>query len=210
MATTTPNYGWPVPTSTDYVKDGATAIEALGDAIDSTVFGLPTGGQTLIATATLSAATAISFTSIPTTYKHLKIIFLDVRSTSGYWQMTLNNVTTGSYYRTTCSTTSVTGGNLLENSAGVGATSSKLAIIPQTFTASGNGTADGYVEVNNYSSTTVARNGNYAVTGYVAPDYYCNIGAYNYSNNGTAITRVDFVRSGSQTVTGTIQLWGIK
>ncbi len=38
MATTTPNYGWPVPTSTDYVKDGATAIEALGDAIDATVF----------------------------------------------------------------------------------------------------------------------------------------------------------------------------
>jgi hypothetical protein len=43
MATTTPNYGWPVPTSTDYVKDGATAIEALGDAIDATVFGLATG-----------------------------------------------------------------------------------------------------------------------------------------------------------------------
>ena len=43
MATTTPNYGWPVPTSTDYVKDGATAIEALGDAIDATVFGLPRG-----------------------------------------------------------------------------------------------------------------------------------------------------------------------
>jgi hypothetical protein len=28
MATTTPNYGWPVPTDTDYVKDGAAAIEA--------------------------------------------------------------------------------------------------------------------------------------------------------------------------------------
>jgi hypothetical protein len=38
MATTTPNYGWPVPTSTDLVKDGATAIEALGDAIDATLF----------------------------------------------------------------------------------------------------------------------------------------------------------------------------
>jgi hypothetical protein len=48
MATTTPNYGWPVPTSTDFVKDGATAIEALGDAIDATVFGLPTGALTLI------------------------------------------------------------------------------------------------------------------------------------------------------------------
>lgn len=34
MATTTPNFGWAVPTSTDYVKDGAVAIETLGDAID--------------------------------------------------------------------------------------------------------------------------------------------------------------------------------
>ena len=38
MATTTPNYGWDVPTSTDYVKDGATAIETLGDDIDSTLW----------------------------------------------------------------------------------------------------------------------------------------------------------------------------
>jgi hypothetical protein len=43
MATTTPNYGWPVPTSTDLVKDGATAIEDLGDAIDATVFTLSSG-----------------------------------------------------------------------------------------------------------------------------------------------------------------------
>jgi hypothetical protein len=39
MATTTPIYGWPVPTSTDYVKDGATAMETLGDAIDATLSG---------------------------------------------------------------------------------------------------------------------------------------------------------------------------
>lgn len=37
MATTTPNNGWAVPTSTDYVKDGATAIETLGDAIDTSI-----------------------------------------------------------------------------------------------------------------------------------------------------------------------------
>jgi hypothetical protein len=37
MATTTPIYGWPVPTSSDLVKNGATAIEALGDAIDTTM-----------------------------------------------------------------------------------------------------------------------------------------------------------------------------
>ena len=37
MATTTPLNGWPVPTSTDYVKDGASSIESLGDAIDTSV-----------------------------------------------------------------------------------------------------------------------------------------------------------------------------
>jgi hypothetical protein len=38
MATVTPNYSWPVPTSTDYVADGAVAIEALGDSVDATLF----------------------------------------------------------------------------------------------------------------------------------------------------------------------------
>jgi len=52
MATTTPNYGWPVPTSTDYVKDGATAIESLGDAIDATVYGLARIGQVVQAVKT--------------------------------------------------------------------------------------------------------------------------------------------------------------
>jgi hypothetical protein len=49
MATTTPNFGWPVPTSTDLVKDGATAIEALGDAIDASMLDFKggTSGQVL-------------------------------------------------------------------------------------------------------------------------------------------------------------------
>jgi hypothetical protein len=45
MATTTPNFGWPVPTSTDLVKDGATAIEALGDGVDASLVDLK-GGTT--------------------------------------------------------------------------------------------------------------------------------------------------------------------
>jgi hypothetical protein len=49
MATTTPSFGWPVPTSTDLVKDGATAIESLGDAIDASLVDLKGGttGQVL-------------------------------------------------------------------------------------------------------------------------------------------------------------------
>jgi hypothetical protein len=79
MATTTPNYGWPVPTSTDYVKDGATAIEALGDAIDATVFGLPSGGLTYITGASFTTATSVSlpndtFTSAYRNYKMILTI----------------------------------------------------------------------------------------------------------------------------------------
>lgn len=40
MATTTPNFGWTVPTSTDLVTNGAVAIETLGDAIDSSLWQL--------------------------------------------------------------------------------------------------------------------------------------------------------------------------
>jgi hypothetical protein len=49
MATTTPNFGWSVPTSTDLVKDGATAIETLGDSIDASMADLKGGttGQVL-------------------------------------------------------------------------------------------------------------------------------------------------------------------
>ena len=60
MATTTPNYGWSVPTSTDLVKDGATAIETLGDSIDASFVGLKGGmtGQVLSKT----SGTDLAFT----------------------------------------------------------------------------------------------------------------------------------------------------
>jgi hypothetical protein len=46
MATTTPSFGWSVPTSSDLVKNGATAIETLGDAIDASFAGLTVNAQT--------------------------------------------------------------------------------------------------------------------------------------------------------------------
>ena len=60
MATVTPNFNWPVPTSTDLVKDGATAIEALGDSIDGSLVDLKGGttGQVLSKT----SATDMDFT----------------------------------------------------------------------------------------------------------------------------------------------------
>jgi hypothetical protein len=75
----TPNYSWPVPVNTDYVKDGADAIKDLGDAIDATVYGLPAGGLTLIKTTTFSAVASQNLNSIfSSTYDNYKIIFSEL------------------------------------------------------------------------------------------------------------------------------------
>lgn len=49
MATTTTNFGWTIPQSTDLVKDGATAIATLGNNIDTSMVDLKGGttGQVL-------------------------------------------------------------------------------------------------------------------------------------------------------------------
>ena len=101
MATTTPNYGWPVPTSTDLVKDGATAIEALGDAIDATVFGLPSSGFTLIKTQTIGTAVAsVNVTgAFSATYDNYKILVSGGSASSAqYMTLKLGATATGYYY----------------------------------------------------------------------------------------------------------------
>jgi hypothetical protein len=80
MATTTPNYGWTVPTSTDLVKDGATAIETLGDAIDAsmnTALGTKKAGMVLLNTTSFSGVSAASLpaSTFSLTYNAYRIIF---------------------------------------------------------------------------------------------------------------------------------------
>jgi hypothetical protein len=60
----TPNYSWPVPDDTDLVKDGAEAIRDLGNAIDTTVDGLPSGGLVHIKTESFSAVSAVSVNDV--------------------------------------------------------------------------------------------------------------------------------------------------
>jgi hypothetical protein len=99
MATTTPNYGWPVPTSTDFVKDGATAIEALGDAIDATVFGLASG-LTLVKTQTIgTTVTSVTVTdAFSATYdSYIITISGGVGSSTGALRFELGASTTAYY-----------------------------------------------------------------------------------------------------------------
>jgi hypothetical protein len=93
MATTTPNYGWTVPTSTDLVKDGATAIETLGDAIDAsmnTALGTKKAGMVLLNTTSFSAVSSVSLAAntFTSTYDHYRLM-IQYTGTSGellYWR----------------------------------------------------------------------------------------------------------------------------
>jgi hypothetical protein len=112
MATTTPNFGFAVPTSTDYVKDGAVAIETLGDDIDerfgdvtnypnqivnrvSSVsrplpFAMQAGQAAITGSATVTWANATRFTQTPLlqvsvvngNVNRLKVVASSVTSTS--------------------------------------------------------------------------------------------------------------------------------
>jgi|688.fasta_scaffold773361_2 hypothetical protein len=101
MATTTPNYGWPVPTSTDYVKDGATAIEALGDAIDATVFGLGSSALTLVKTQAVgSAVSNVTVTgAFNSSYTNYLIMYTDGVGSIAYSELRLQlSGITANYY----------------------------------------------------------------------------------------------------------------
>ena len=98
MATTTTNFGWDIPQSTDLVKDGATAIAALGQDIDTAFvdfkggttgqvlkktsgtdldveWGTPSSGLTLINTTSFSGVATQSIKDVfSATYKHYLIV----------------------------------------------------------------------------------------------------------------------------------------
>jgi len=126
MATTTTNFGWDIPQSTDLVKDGATAIAALGQDIDTAFvdfkggttgqvlkktsgtdldveWGTPSSGLTLINTTSFSGVTSQSFNNVfSATYDVYRIVMVATLSTAGNFVMRLrasgsDNSTASSY-----------------------------------------------------------------------------------------------------------------
>jgi len=103
MATTTPNYGWDVPTSSDYVKLGAQAIETLGDDIDATLWTALGGdypGLRLVKKQTVgTGVSAVTVTdAFSATYESYKIIYTGgTGSTTNVIRLSLAGITTGYY-----------------------------------------------------------------------------------------------------------------
>jgi hypothetical protein len=169
------------------------------------------GGMTLISTASPSGATTISFTSIPTTYKQL-YLFWDLyhSSSTEYLYIRLNNYTAGDYYAAGLQITnnSVTY-NVANGNSGFG-DSNTLSPVDYS-----NGSAAGQ----RYKGNMTIERANEAVDHIVNWTTYGKNNATNglygcnatgiYDGTAAAVSRLDFIRSGTQTITGTVSLYGV-
>jgi hypothetical protein len=210
MATTTPNYGWDVPTSTDYVADGAVAIETLGDDIDASLFSITGGknvGHQFITSATLTG-TAVTVTSaFSSTYDAYQLVFSNIRSSSGQnTQLQMGTTNTG-YYHTeiVCSGSYATAsGNAQFSNTNNGAQFT-TGIISATTT---NEISGGIVNVINpflTTSTILQSLGVDARPGGLGPR--TNTGFHNAATSFTSFT---VLCGGGSFTSGTVRVYGLR
>ena len=172
------------------------------------------GGMTLIATGTPSAASTLSFTSIPTTYKRLLVVwrnvYQDVNNNSIY--VRLNNKSgasdysyTGAFYNGSLGSVSA----FEEVGSNFGGASVSYGPVCSTTTSSTTYSAQsfGWFLVNRadqsenhsveWSSTSKGSTLNY-------------VHGFGYQiNEANPISRLDFISRGSNVFTGTFYLYGI-
>jgi len=103
MATTT-NYSWTTPDDTALVKDGASAIRALGTAIDTsmnTALGTKKAGMVLVSSTTIgSAVSSVAVTgAFSTTYDNYKIVITGGTSSANVDMSMKLGATAAGYYQ---------------------------------------------------------------------------------------------------------------
>ena len=99
MATTTTNYGFDIPQSTDLVKDGATAIATLGQDIDTamnTALGTKKAGMVLLNTTSFSgvASQTLPANTFTSAYANYRVI-IKAKSDSANQNASVRMVTAG-------------------------------------------------------------------------------------------------------------------
>lgn len=138
MATTTTNNAWPIPQSTDLVKDGATAIASLGSAIDTTlgVYGAP--GLVKINGASFTAQSSVSLptNTFTSTYDSYRIVFTSIVGSANAilglrWRKAGTDNTSSIYYGSAAVMT--WGGTLVAGISSVAATRAPIQNLATTF-----------------------------------------------------------------------------
>ncbi len=228
MATTTTNFGWDIPQSTDLVKDGATAIAALGQDIDTAMVDLKGGttnqvlskasgtdldftwatvasggGLTLLSTTTLSGS-SVTVSSISGSYKNLVLVMKNlvgsVDSTQVY--LRLNGITSSLYGYGTVRNINTT----VQGVAGM--TTDKWQVIDRLPSTSGVlTTANGTIRIYRYTDTDFVfadwqTNG----SNNVGADFTNSAGTGKFDNTAAITSVTIFPDSG--TFTGTLYIYG--
>lgn len=176
------------------------------------------GGLTVLGTATPSGATSVSFSSIPTTYKHLVVRWFGVymSANTGFFAVRVNS-NSGAVYS---SLQTRTEGNAFDWTWTTGGTyygknDASCSIIPRVTDNNSAYPKQGYGELTiyDYASTALSLRHMQSLSyGYYVsadvPIVVQTVGGYTAS--GTAITSIQFERqSGSETITGTFYLYGV-
>lgn len=177
------------------------------------------GGTVLISSTTVSAATAISFTNIPTQYKDLIVRWYDVLQ---------NGLNTHLYVRVNDDSSTVYaqrfwrfGNNVVGYStagspkSGFGLDHDGFGIVASSNTATSSSAemAHGHLRIARYAETgereMESQSTMYRLTS--TPTFFGYVfgnGVYK-PTNGSAITKVEFLRSSTQTINGKFYLYGV-
>lgn len=176
------------------------------------------GGLTIIGTATPSAATTISFTSIPNTYKHLMLIWTGIfQSVTGeqfFVRLNNDNAAVYDYNGITATGATISDGTSADATGFGQLNGSTTAPIALTATSAADltKTSNGMMIIYRYTDTgnrhvewsqTSFRTA--ATSGYI----WNNMRGVYAPTAGSAIDRIDFIRAATQTVTGTVYLYGV-
>ena len=170
------------------------------------------GGYTLLATATPSAATSLSFGSISGSYKHLFLIWRNVRQSAQDvgWAVRLNN-DSGTNYRfhlITFDESNMSPVYNLTNREEFGVLINDSGVIPSTGSADDANVSTGYLWVYRYtepeSKILMSR-----ATGEGTSSSTMRTDIEGTYTGTSAITSIDFIRQSTQTITGTFFLYGV-
>ena len=212
MATTTTNYGFDIPQSTDLVKDGATAIATLGQDIDTamnTALGTKKAGMVLLNTTSFSGVSSVSLpaNTFTSAYKNYKFVFNCVGSTFDFIRLRMRASGTdnsSNNYKWTLLTSQFNQVNA--NWAGTGNTTLQSSII---FTYMYNGFPT-YQEGMIYNPQATEYTSLNALGNYVQD---ATTGGYSNQVNGalTVTTSYDSFSliPASGTMTGSISIYGV-
>lgn len=169
------------------------------------------GGLTLIATGTPSAATSLSFGSIPGTYKHLHLIWRNVYQSAQDvgWAVRLNNDSSSAYkfHLINFDGSNISPHYNLGSRTEFGVLNN-YSVIPSTGTSDDQYVSHGELWIYRYteSESKLLMSRASGETNAGGRQYVNAEGVYSGTS---AITSIDFIRSSTQTITGTFYLYGV-